>query len=142
MNSEEPFNPTPSRYRRWTPEDDQQLRDLFASGKPVEEIAAIIGRTRVAVTSRRLILHLDPPARKQHKRAAPWTASEVDLLKKMFHSGASQQDILKSLGRTPTKVRMKCRELRLLWFTIPWGDDGTGTVKRGRGRPRTRPEKA
>jgi len=45
------FGPPKSR-RRWTPDDDDQLRQLAESGKDVRLIAAHLKRTKHAIKSR------------------------------------------------------------------------------------------
>ncbi len=42
----------PRAYEMWTPEEEQQLKSMFESGRSIDEIAAELGRRPSAVTSR------------------------------------------------------------------------------------------
>jgi DNA-binding NarL/FixJ family response regulator len=42
----------PRAYEKWTPEEDRQLRQLFADGKRPKEISEILQRQRSAISSR------------------------------------------------------------------------------------------
>jgi hypothetical protein len=61
--------PEPSRPaagKPWTPEEEQRLREAFASNPSIAEIAAAHGRTRGAISSRLIKLGLiEPPAHSQ-----------------------------------------------------------------------------
>lgn len=66
-----PENLQTSAYRKWSVEDDQQMRDLVASGTPYEEIAVALGRSLHAVYTRRNILGLSR-VRPSRRVATPW----------------------------------------------------------------------
>ena len=66
-----PENLQTSAYRKWSVEDDQQMRDLVASGTPYEDIAVALGRSLHAVYTRRNILGLTR-VRPSHRVAEPW----------------------------------------------------------------------
>jgi hypothetical protein len=54
-----PTDPTkPHAGGKWTPEEEQRLRDAFTANKPIAEVAAEHGRTPGAITSRLLKLGL------------------------------------------------------------------------------------
>jgi hypothetical protein len=45
-------------FRKWTPEEDYQLRKLIESSVPVHDIAATLERTAVAVKGRAYLLRI------------------------------------------------------------------------------------
>lgn len=45
-----------SSYSRWTPEEDQQMLDLFAAGYKTREVAEIMMRTLSSVLNRKSIV--------------------------------------------------------------------------------------
>ena len=58
-----------NRSKRWLPEDDEKLRDLFASGVSPMRMAIRLGRTRRAVEVRVASLKLRHHAAKAKDRA-------------------------------------------------------------------------
>jgi hypothetical protein len=60
-----------SRYRLWTAEDDQIMRDGIAGGDSYEAIAVKLGRSLRSVYKRRSDLGL-AGVRKRHRVAKPW----------------------------------------------------------------------
>jgi len=50
----------PKAYAKWSPEDDEKLKNLFQSGKTTEELALIFQRKIGAIDSRLLKLGLKP----------------------------------------------------------------------------------
>lgn len=48
----------PNLNQKWTPEEEQRLRDAFTAQKPIPEIAATHGRSAGAITSRLVKLGL------------------------------------------------------------------------------------
>lgn len=61
-----------SKYRLWSAEDDQRMRDALTRGLTYEEIAVLLGRSLRAIYKRRSDLGL-AKVRKQHRVARPWT---------------------------------------------------------------------
>lgn len=72
--------------KRWSPEDDEKLHQLFNEGKSDEEIAAELGRTKVAVIERRLPYHLKRGAAPKERA---WTPEEIEVVKKGLEEGKS-----------------------------------------------------
>lgn len=60
-----------SKYRLWSAEDDQRMRDLIAAGTGYEEIAVALGRSMRAVYKRRTVLGITR-VRSSHRVAQPW----------------------------------------------------------------------
>lgn len=60
-----------SKYRLWSAEDDQMLRQGIAEGDSYEAIAIKLGRSLRSVYKRRSDLGL-APTRKRHRVAKPW----------------------------------------------------------------------
>ena len=57
--SKNPADPSkPHAGGKWTPEEEQRLRDAFSVKKPIAEVAADHGRTPGAITARLLKLGL------------------------------------------------------------------------------------
>ncbi len=61
-----PLDPDkPAAGQKWTPEEDQRLRDAYAADTPIADLAAAHGRTSGAIQSRLLklgLITLDTPA--------------------------------------------------------------------------------
>jgi len=51
----------PNIHRRWTPEDEQRLRDRFAQGATIGDLVAELGRNEGGVTARLIRLGLLSP---------------------------------------------------------------------------------
>jgi hypothetical protein len=51
----------PNTHRRWTPEDEQQLRDRFAQGATIGDLVAELGRNEGGITARLIRLGLMQP---------------------------------------------------------------------------------
>ena len=60
-----------SKYRMWSVEDDQRMRDLIAAGDSYENIAIVLGRSLRSVYKRRSDLGL-AQVRKSHRVEKPW----------------------------------------------------------------------
>jgi len=76
-----PVDPTkPRAGGKWTPEEEQRLRDTFHARKPIPEIARDHGRTTGAITARLLKLGLieDTPSNRagQGNRPSPPEAAQ------------------------------------------------------------------
>jgi hypothetical protein len=48
----------PKAYAKWSPEDDEKIKDLYQSGKTIEELAPIFQRNVGAIESRLVKLGL------------------------------------------------------------------------------------
>jgi hypothetical protein len=89
---------------RWTPDEDCALRALYATQRPVKDIAARLGRSPDAVTARR----------RQIGRALchqAWTAREDAFLRAAVASGVPATWIARRVSRTPEAVLWRRRAL-------------------------------
>src|SRR4051812_47112047 len=91
---------------RWTPDEDRALRTLYATHRPVKDIAARLGRSPDAVTARRRQIGLAPP------RQQAWTAREDAFLRAAVASGVVPATwVARRVSRTPEAVRWRQRAL-------------------------------
>lgn len=81
-------------WRRWTTDDDTQLRALVADGSTEREIAAMLNRTLGAVGERKATLGLVV------SKELPWTADEEHRLMEMLEAHHGHDAIAAALGRT------------------------------------------
>lgn len=77
-----------NRRTRWTAEDDDLLRELWASGAELNEMAETLERDQSKVLSRAAQLGLPG-----HRQAVPWTRVEIDTLRNLFARGLSDAEI-------------------------------------------------
>jgi hypothetical protein len=91
---------------RWSAEEDRVLRRLYASGCPIQHIAARVGRSPDAVVARRT--GLDIAAR---PRARPWSAQEESLLHAAITGGIPVSVIAARLDRSRDQLRARSRNL-------------------------------
>jgi hypothetical protein len=89
---------------RWTTDEDRALRTLYATQRPVKDIAAALGRSPDAVTARRRQIGIAP-------RHQAWSAREDALLRAAATSGIPATWVAGRLSRTPDAVRWRQRAL-------------------------------
>lgn len=87
------------RAERWTHEQERALARMVADKLGDAEIAARVGRSTIAVaTKRQRMRHL------VGQRPAPWTASEDEMLRSMVAARRPDDEIAAALGRTARAV--------------------------------------
>jgi biotin operon repressor len=105
--------------RRWTTEQLKSLMEMWAAGRPVEEIAAELEATTHAILKMVQRLRGDgiPLARRtrghKHGRAnKPWTQEEIEYLYRRRLAGATDEEIAIDLGRSWSAVQNMASVLR------------------------------
>lgn len=112
---------------RWTVEEVSLLRELYPRQGPSKELAARLGRTRLAVHYKALSLHLVPP----RVPKARWTPSELRTLRDCW-ADYSARSLQKRLpGRSWESIRRKAQVLKLGerlqgYLTIPRAAEQVG----------------
>jgi IS30 family transposase len=99
-----------TRARRWTPEDDALLQQLFEDRKPLDEIAAQMNRTIATVQRRTADLHSDRKRRRPLSRL--WSRADDKLVDQLLREGRSLAVIARRLKRTHGAVRLRAGQLR------------------------------
>lgn len=107
------------RANAWSPEDDARLRELFAAGSPVSDIAETLGRGLAGLQDRLLVLGL------RRRLSNPWNELEDAVLCRRYgHEAAAS--IALDLGRATSSVYLRAQLLGLsqpsapAW--TPWED--------------------
>lgn len=90
--------------RKWTPEEESEIRRLFLEGNTPHRIASATGRTPGAVHSRLLLIAGKEPRRE-------WTPEETASLKEALSSRTSTHTIARGLGISPLQVLLRIRDL-------------------------------
>ncbi len=85
---------------RWTPAEDGAMRRMWSEGRPIDEIAAAVGRTYHAVVERRKRLGL--PGRPGGGR--PRDGARDDELRRLWSEGATTIEAAAALGMSKTGV--------------------------------------
>ena len=91
---------------RWTAAQDRVLRRLYASGYPIQHIAARLGRSPDAVVGRRSGLNVAA-----RPRSRPWSAHEETLFRAAITAGIPVSVIAARLNRSRDQVRARSRHL-------------------------------
>lgn len=92
---------------RWRPHEDQRLREWYAAGVPVTEIARRLGRSQDAVDARRRALGV--PARRPTPRR--WSPEQDALLRASAEAGVPAAAVAQRLGLPLEAVRRRRRAL-------------------------------
>lgn len=92
-------------FRRWTPEEDAVLRQMWAAGAGIRAIAACLGRTRMSIQKRRHQLALPRHAAAGSPRSREQDARIADLAA----AGNSSRQIADLIGTTRNAVIGHCR---------------------------------
>lgn len=124
--------PTPAP-RRWSPEEEAQLAAAFQAGKPLDEIAALHGRTVGAITSRLQMLDLilygpynsvmavAPDTESAANSGQPWTEEHTARLLITHHATPTPEDLsalAQELERTPRSLALKLVQLGVIQPTL------------------------
>jgi hypothetical protein len=92
--------------RRWSPDEDGILSDLYPRGVPIRALARQLERSEDAVSERRRALGLPP-----RPRSRPWTVREDALLQASAAAGVPAATLAARLGRDAEQVRRRRRAL-------------------------------
>ncbi len=89
--------------KKWSKEDEVLISSLFKSGKTYKEIALILDRTEISVSSKikKLNLIISPI----------WTKEEIEKAVCLFESGMNFLQISKELNKTQNSVTKKLNRL-------------------------------
>lgn len=99
-----------SDIRRWSPEEDAELRRLRMEGASWEVCSQILGN-RTAGACRRQFDRSDGGI---HRKAfPPWTKEQLEILRELYGKVPAQV-IARRVGRTTESVRTKARKLGLV----------------------------
>lgn len=115
----------------WTPTETADLRNLWAAGALVTDIATVVGRSAKAVDEKRKREGL--PMR---DRGIPWSAAEDATLRDLWMLGEPIQQISAAMGRTHSAITNRRFFLRLLPRTrrqpshMTWTDRDDATLRR------------
>ena len=75
----------------WTPEQIDQLKELYAQQKPVREIAELLGKPQSGVAAKASKLGL--------KQRLPWSLADYERLSKLWREGKPLGQVAELLGR-------------------------------------------
>lgn len=92
--------------RRWLPDEDRVLLDLYASGAPRSEIAQKLARTVDAVDARRRAL-----GHQTRDGARPWQPREDEFVQAARAARIPASEVAPRLGRSVEAVRYRSRKL-------------------------------
>lgn len=92
--------------------EDRTIASAFHAGKSDDDIAAMLGRTPKAIKMRRQRLGLlrEPG----HGHGDRWSVQDDAQLSALWHSGATDNEIAKVLGRTRVSVRSRRHARRMV----------------------------
>jgi len=93
--------------RRFTPEEDETLRELSRQGLTLSQVARILGRNKQVVSRRAQRLGVS-----FEDLAPPWTDEETELLDLLLLKGFTYREIAEILGRTRWGIIAKTKELK------------------------------
>jgi C4-dicarboxylate-specific signal transduction histidine kinase len=112
--------------RRWTPGDDDKLRDMLDVGKTAEEIAVEIDRTHFAIYARlqrlyrrrtRKVRLVEARAKGKEMsvlRARPWISHEDIVLQELAAAGKYAAAIAAEMNRSEAAIRSHAALLNLM----------------------------
>lgn len=95
--------------KRWTTQEDEQLRYLITTGKPVGVIADKLDRTETGIRRRCWDLYLPLPPKEAVK---PWSEQDVQKAVLMKAEGYHISVIAKAIGRSENSVYGKLNDRR------------------------------
>lgn len=100
---------------RWTPEEDELLRELAGDGWSATEVAAHIGRTYWAVVSRakKLGVRFSGKPGRPPDGGVSMTSEEGMALRECVASGWTVEDTAEELGWSVTKTAQKAAAMKL-----------------------------
>lgn len=112
----------PAAGQKWTPEEDQRLRDGFLAHPFIPELAAAHGRTRGALTSRLTKLGLLAPPNEPAARLdiasssddVPWTPEADQSLRDGLAAHRTIVELAASLSRYPGAIHSRLIHLGLM----------------------------
>jgi len=115
-------------YRPWTPLEVARVRSLAGDGKAQREVAAIMGRSKMAIQTlahrRGITFGL---ARKTDvgilgKRPNAWGEQDVRYIHERRLAGDNVDAIARELGRTPQSVSQLCQRLGIAPKRFHWAE--------------------
>ena len=124
--------------RRWTEEEEQELRRLMADGVRVKDIAERLGRSVSATTDKLNVMRLDDG--QMPRRHVPWTPEDDAALRRLWDEGRSMKDIATVLGRKVSTVKGRRQKLRLVPRVIRLTEEEREEVIRMRTDGKTKEE--
>ena len=96
-----------NRFRRWTPQEEERLRELSNNKVFVFQIAADLGRSVSAVKDRlKSFERTKPLSTRRH-----WTVEEDDTLCTLMDKGKEAAEIAAKLNRTPQAIYARLQRL-------------------------------
>lgn len=96
-----------SGRRHWSDEELAAVESMWRRGLTFEEMAEVLGRTKMSVEQRARLLDLPP-----RRRKGSWSVAEERRLLTMFREGATSNQMARELGRTPYAVKSRIADLR------------------------------
>jgi DNA invertase Pin-like site-specific DNA recombinase len=100
--------------KRWRPEEDNILRMLWSSSSWEAILAALPERTRLSISMRACKLRLSRQGkRKTPENSKPWTEANDKLLKDLYTTGVSIQEIATKLVRTEGAIEARLSALKI-----------------------------
>ena len=100
----------------WTESNVKKLIEMYDAGMTYDEIGDYFGKTKSTICGkiRRLT---DGGMVSNRRNNTPWTAKDLDMMKKMRNAGKTFDEIANKLGRSPQgcyeyyrkKVGLKCK---------------------------------
>ena len=94
--------------RRWTPDEDDRLRQLYRDGAPLAEIGRDLTRSPDAIDARRAAIGLAP-----RRSTRPWPALEDEIIKAAARAGLPATTLARRLRRPVAQVRARRRQLNV-----------------------------
>lgn len=95
--------------RHWSPQEDEALRRLRSTRMTNAEIAAAVGRTLSATSSRmdKMRMSETDPRPPRGGKLPAWTDTETDVLREAVEAGESNIEIARRLGRSKQAINMR-----------------------------------
>lgn len=102
-------NYTRTKVKEWTKQDEEQLRYLVTTGKPMNVVAQKLGRSETSIRRRCWDLYLPYPSSGSPKL---WSTEEIAKAELMKSEGYSLTVIARELGRSESSVYGKLNDIR------------------------------
>lgn len=99
----------PKSHRPWNTKDVQRLRELYAQGVPVVDIARELGRTQAATAAYAQYLHI---RREGDQGYTAWTYDDEFKLAQLWRQGATLDEIAEAVGHSKESTKRKVAILR------------------------------
>lgn len=102
----------PTYARRWSPDEDEQLKLLVRGLLPLDTVATVLHRSRESIVKRCHVHGLPTPSRETAGRHQPWRSHEDELLRRNHHRDTLS--LARLTGRSEAAIRRRRKLLGLV----------------------------